>query len=198
MVRNSFIQVAEDSNTNLVHLISEVQNGRPCNPTAFVQTGHGCQTLGTGSKHLRGQVRHRYSGTFRGSKDDYIRNVHVNSSVSYDNAEMLRKSGLQNLKIGFGAVMTAAHYASVAISATQVACLWNTFAADGVMTRSELIRIGVESSEIFVNPVGSTLSEVVKSSMNPEENLISVTEEAGYRDSVIEAVGNVWDFFSGF
>lgn len=189
------MQVAEDSNSNLLHLIDEVDNGKPSNnTTALVQTGNGCQTLASGNKHLQGNVVHKYSGSFPGTKEDYIRAVHEKSRSGLSNKKILKSCGVKNLRKGTGAVFTAASIAAFAYSAAQVGYLWETFSADGIVTAAEWTRIGLEASECF-NPIGSTISELGRSAFDPDLDPMSVAAESGIKDSAVEAIGNIFSFF---
>lgn len=135
-------QVLEDERTNLIHLISQVDQRKCSSPTAFVQTGSGVQTCESGKQYLQGQLRHRYTGTYNGDVSSYINAVNNSSRRTFDNKKMLKKSGILNLRSGLGAAISVGFFS---YQAYNLAGLWDQCTADGIVSTTEWFALGVDA-----------------------------------------------------
>lgn len=142
MVRHT-VQVLEDKNTNLVHLINEFNSSHPSDVHAFVQTADGVRPLSSGRQYIHGHLTHKYTGSFNGDKQMYARNLQHFGNASISNETLLRRSGVNNLRRGHGMVISAVRFASIGTRAFSVYQVWNDCIADGVVTAGEFARLGL-------------------------------------------------------
>lgn len=183
------VQVCDNSGSKFVHLLSEVNRGKSVQPIAFVQTNDGVESISTGAKHFSGDVRHRFSGTFAGEKEDYIAAVQKAGTPFFSSQRMLERVGLTNLKRGSGAVITVQSLmqvgtcAAAALTAVQVAYLWHRFAADGVFTQEEVVRMGLELCE-FGNPM-KAVKEVGSACFSENNGILDAAADDGRYDAFV-------------
>ena len=149
----------------------------------FVHTQDGVQSASTGTKYLKGTVRHRFTGNYNGTKEEYIRAAHSSGYGGMYKRRTLERMGVYNLKKGFGAVFTVATIATVALSGAQVLHLWNSFTADGILSHEEIVRMGVELAE-FRN-IPKAMSEAHQAITEDGVNLLNVAEEEGPIDELV-------------
>lgn len=142
MVRTT-VQVLEDENTNLVHLVNGFNSSQPSDVHAFVQTGNGVQTLSSGQQHIRGNLRHKYTGSFNGDKETYARNLLYYGKEGLSNEAILRKSGVKNLKKGKGVIVSAFRLLKMGARGYSVSQVWDDCIADGVVTAEEFALLGL-------------------------------------------------------
>lgn len=167
------MQIAEDENGNLVHLTREPSLIRSPRFSAIFHSHSAVESFGiSGSRNL-GSLRHRMTGTFKGNVEKYLLSLRRNNIPSVSKEQVVRSSGLKNIVMGVGTVLT---FVGTSIGAVQVVGLWDKFAADGMVTGDEFIRMGIETAEIFMNPIGSTVGEGIRAARDGTD-IISVAEE---------------------
>lgn len=194
------VHVLEDSNQNMLHVINEMETAgaKTQPPTAFVHTGHGVESASTGATKLRGNLRHRYSGIYNGSKSSYVRAAHANTNVATSNDDIIARSGMKNIKKGSGSVVTLGSVlmaGSIALGAAQLVSLWNTCSSDGFWSAAEMTRFGIEASELVINPIGSSASELFKAATNPDVDLMSAAEVPTGMERAVDHVFNNGDAY---
>lgn len=156
------IQVLEDADENCVHLLHPA-NGQPQSPVCgFIQCQEGIKPLEQGPQHLRGDLRHRYTGTFYGDTDNYVRNMHLTAKKTTNTKKMLKRGGVFNLKKGLGAMIAIT---SIGFGLQNLANIWDTCVMDGVISADDAVNIGLGMASVAA-PLPVRMAARVASDVN--------------------------------
>lgn len=188
-------QVLEDEKTNLVHLLSQVEQGKCSNPTAFVQTKNGVQTFESGQQHLQGQLQHRYTGKYNGNASSYINDVHESSKKTSDNKKILKKSGVVNIRSGFG---VAIRVGIITFQTYNFIELWNQCTSDGIISATEWLALGVDGVGIISGDPAVQIASTVGTAMINETGIIEndVNAPKPEEDAMEEVCCGLFEFIT--
>ena len=179
------VHVAQDSNGKLLHLIAEVENGKSKDPTPFVQTTEGVESMATGKDLLQGTLTHRFTGRYLGNKTEYIKSVHEAKYDGKHKKRLLKRAGVTNIAKDFGAVVAVGGGVAAGLTGVQVAYLWYQFSRDGVIDAQEATRMGLELLEF--NSIPAAIKDVWAATHDgvPGMDLLKPAEKPTQLENVI-------------